>query len=352
LPHRLKFTDLASFSAPSSRAPSSRATEGAAGGAFEVSGVCLDESAAGASPGSHGALVFRARIGDDSGIWRERSGDESDPALALVFADDAAGVWLDPIARDGLVIAKLARAEGAPAAPSAIGFVRDGGDPTLVDGQSVGVSGDGQVALVVDVSRKRLVRVDLADLSSTEVGEIDGGIDPQLAPVVSLDDSGSEALFMDAREERGDASLEGVELHSGVRTRLLGPLPVPSRVCGGFVPDNGGVFALTVRLGETPRARALLLSATGEHELLVADVEQPASTPAFLDAKTAVLPFSAKAWPNATYGPVDVTAIALDGRAPVALTSSGDIRGRVRVSGADLLVEGGATLLRLTAQPR
>jgi hypothetical protein len=330
LTHRLKVTGLPSFAAPARRAPR---------GGHDVSAVCLDDAL--------DALVFRARIDDRVGVWREASGQEPE----LLLGDDEAGVWLEPVARAGLVIATLARPAGAPAAPASIAFWREG-EVTLVDGHSVGVSGDGMVALVVDLARKRLVRVDLADLSKSDVAEIDGAHDPQLAPIVSLDHDGSEALFMDARDERGDASLEGVELSSGARTRLLGPLPAPSRVVAGFAPDDAGVFAVTTTLGAAPRARALLLTTSGERELLSVAAEQPAVAPAFLDASTAVLPFSLKSWPSATYGPVDVTAVALDGRAPVALTSTGDIVGRARVLDGDVIVEGGAALLHLKAQPR
>jgi hypothetical protein len=322
---------LAELGAPEVLRPRLSAREG-----VRVSSVSLDDD----------ALLFRAEGEVTPGIWREpraRGGAGGGEAV-LLFADGSAGeggVLLEPRRAGVHVVAKRATPAGAPSATSQIAVLVNEGAPLVVAGHSVGVSADGSCALVLDLAGKRARRVDLSSLDVDDVGELDGGMDPQLAPLVALDESGAEALFMDAREERCDASLEGLDLATGERTRLLGPLPAPARVVGAFAPDDGGVLVVETRLGDQPSSRVTLLAPSGERELWRGEVTQPASVPAFLDARTALLPLSLAPHPMSTYGPVDLVALGLDGKAPMPLTHSGDVSGTVRLAGERVLVEGG-----------
>jgi hypothetical protein len=287
-------------------------------------------------------LVFRAEgPGLAPGIYSEDPSGELAP-LAL----DEGELHVQPLARGDVVVAKLIAAGGAPAWPRAVRFLRAGAAPLDVPGQSVGVSGDGLVALVVDVLHKRLTRVALADLSTHEVGALEGGMDPQLAPLVALDEHGQEALLMDAREERCDASLEGIDLRSGERTRLLGPLPAPAFVSAAFLPGELGAVALVVEHGERPLARLLVLDEKGAREAWRAAVAQPASVPCVVGPTEVALPLSVKSHGPAHYGPVDLVVVSLKGKAAVPLTQSGEVTGQARLIGRTLIVEGGCALLR------
>lgn len=304
----------------------------------------------GVSLGDDGALWFRAEGDVAGGVYREREGE---PAM-LVLPDEG-GVLLEPRERRGVVVAKRCPPSGAPSFAREILLARPGERSVAVPGQSAALSGDGKVALVVDVPSRTFTRVDLgglgaAALSSEALAGALKGVDPQQAPLLSLDDEGAEALFMDADRPRGEASLYGLSLASGAVRRVYGPVDAPSWVSGAFVPGGRGVLVVTCVYGDAPATRVTWLDAGGEaRELFQASVSAPASVPAFLDEETAVMPLSLKTHPATTYGPVHLVALSLAGTAPVIGTKSGDVRGSARVlSNGTVVVEGGDALLTVT----
>lgn len=294
--------------------------------------------------GAPGDLVFRAEGAVPAGVYRERAGTDAERVLA-----DDGGVWLAPRAHGDVIVARFAATAGAPSAASAIGFLRAGADVVRVPGQAVGVSGDGRVALVIDASARRLRRVDLADLSVTEVGEVGAGVDAQTCGPVALDERGEEALFGDSDGERG--WLSGVALASDARTQVTQPAREPVRLAGAFVPADGGVLVLETRLGETPEARLLVVTPSGAREVFRASVSQPAAVPVFLSPALAALPLSPKPHGAATYGPVDLYAVDLTSGTRRAVTTTGDVSGQPRATRDAIVVEGGEALMLVAYKP-
>lgn len=311
-----------------------------------------DVRVSGISQDDDGALWFRAEGGGvSSGIYRERGAGDAE----LIARDEGGAALFEPRSRGGVIVMKRALPSGAPSYPREIVFAREDGSALVVAGQSVATSGNGRTALVLDVPSKTLTHVDTESLSSREI-KADGlalGMDPQQAPLLALDDEGAEALFFDAGNAAGgsgEAWLCGLSLADGAHSRLLGPIAAPSWLCGAFVPSGRGVLALSCNFGETPSTRMVWLGSDGRtREVFRSAVASPASVPAFLDEDTAVLPLSLAPLAMASYGPVDLVAVSLAGKAPVVITRSGDVSGSARVlANGEVVVEGGATLLRVS----
>lgn len=337
MPHRLSAYGLATFGAVSRLRPRLAGKPGA-----RLSGISTDDE---------GTLWFRADGVDVTpGIYRERRAADAE----LVAQDEGGAVLLEPMARPGVLVLKRAAARGAPAFVSEIVFARDDGKTLVVPGQSVALSADARVALVVDVSGRGLTRIDTVALESREVGagareSLRLGMDPQQAPLLSLDDEGGEALLFDAETARGAASLCGLSLDDDSLSPLYGPIAAPSWASGAFVPKGRGVLVLGCRYGDAPATSLVWLCSDGEvREVFRAAVSVPASVPAFVDENTAVLPLCLGPLASASYGPVDLVAVSLAGKAPVLITRSGDVRGAARVlrDGA-VVVEGGDALLHV-----
>jgi hypothetical protein len=204
------------------------------------------------------------------------------------------------------------------------------------------------VAVVADLGGKTLRRVDLVCRVAESVAPMQGGMDAQLAPLVGVDHRGERAVFMDAREERCDASLELADLVRGGVRCLLPPLSAPGRVCGAFMPGDESVLAMQQRLGDEPRFRLLRVRLDGTTQrVMEAELAQPLSVPVFVGDRTACFPLSLRSHPMATYGPVDLVAMDVDGGTAIPLTRSGEVRGRCRVEGCHVLVEGGNHVVRV-----
>lgn len=313
-------------------------------GGVRVSGVSVDDE---------GALWFRAEGAVAGGVYRER-----ERSAAELAVPDEGGVLLEPLVRRGVVVMKRCPPAGAPSYARDIVFQREGGS-LAVPGQSVALSGDGRVALVVDVPSRTFTVVDVEALTARPIPSIalEGlltAADPQQAPLLSLDERGEEALFHDVDRPHGEASLYGLSLESAEVTRVYGPVSAPSWVSGGFVPGGGGVLVVACGYGDVPSTRVLFLGRDGEgKELFHAPVSAPAGVPAFLDEKTAVMPLSLTTHPSTTYGPVHLVALSLEGKAPVIVTKSGELRGSARVlpSGV-VVVEGGDALITIQPEAR
>jgi hypothetical protein len=285
-------------------------------------------------------LVFRASGAVPAGVYRERATGDAE----CVLSDDA-GVWLEPRLVGDVLLASFCPPAGAPSAVAEIVFARDGGETLRVPGQSVGVSDDGAVALVLDAAAHRLRRVDLRALTTDEVGELSAGVDPQTVGPVALDAHGTEALYADTDGEL--AWLEGLSLADGVHARVTAPVQEPARLLGAFAPDDAGVLAQTVVLGDEPSARVVLVTPAGVREVFTAPVAQPATVPAFLDAEHAVAVLSPAPHRLASYGPTDLFLLSLTSGARQQLTTTGDVRGQPRVSEDAIRIEGGSALLKL-----
>jgi len=331
LPHRRHLEGLPRFGPPETTAPALGRRD-----QVRISGVIA----------RGGDLVFRADGPELApGIYREpRRGGEAD----LLLPDPPGHVLLDPISAGALLAVHRSARGRVPSQIDVIALYDSYGVETVVPGQSIGVAGSGEVAAVVDLGAKLLRRVDLTNRQVTEAAALIGGIDPQLAPIVSLDHAGSAALLMDAREERGDASLLRIDLATGATDILFGPLPAPAWATGAFVPGGDEIIALEMRLGDTPRARVLRCGAGGDRAtLLELQLSQPASTPVLVGPNLVALPLSLAPHPLATYGPVDLVAIPLTGGAVFSVTHAGDVHGRARLVEDALLVEGGSHLIRV-----
>ncbi|MEW5851940.1 MAG: hypothetical protein AB2A00_24345 [Myxococcota bacterium] len=290
-----------------------------------------------------GALVFRAEGSVAPGVYVEEGGKDARPLVL----DSRQSFHVNPVAAGGLVAVHRGQPGRIPALVEEVLFI-DGETVVMrVPGQTVGVSGDGTTALVADVPGKTLHRVDLPTRTRTRAAGFAAGMNPHLAPVLALDVNGKRALFMDAREERCDGSLELLDLESGTVKRLLGPSPAPSRVCGAFSP-SGNMIALEMRVGDTPQFRMLRIQ--GDEPGAVAlklEIAEPLSVPAFLDENHVVLPLTLTTHPNATYGPVELVMVSLVNGTTVPITRGGEVRGRARVEGDAVLLEGGDVVLRI-----
>lgn len=331
MPHRLRAHGLVSYREAELLSPRLARAPG-----VRVSGVSIDDE---------DTLWFRAEGAVTHGIWRERTTGEAE----LVAKDDGA-VLLEPRAVHGCLVVKRCLPAGAPSAANEIVFAREGMTGLALPGQSFAVSGEGRVGLVVDTERGALTRVDLGHLESSAVGSFPAGLDPQREPLLALDDDGGEALFSAPDDKGGGLSLFGLSLDDGQTTRLHGPLPAAAWVTGAFLPNARGVLALVCRFGDTPLTTLLWLFPDGSaRELFRAEVTAPCSVPALIDERAAVLPLSFESHPLATYGPTDLIAVSLEGKAPVRLTRRGDVTGQARVRARGVVVvEGGDALVRVT----
>ncbi len=343
-PHRLSAHGLVSFGSVESLRPRLAAEPG-----VRVSGCSTDDA---------GALYFRAEGGvRAAGVYRERRGED-----AQLLAADAGAVLLEPRVAGGVVVMKRCAPAGAPSFVSEIVFAHEDGRSRVLAGQSVACSADGKIALVLDVPARTLKRVTLSTLEAQEV-RVSGArpgwlasVDPQQAPLLALDAAGAEALCMDVDQPRGAALLYRVSLDDGALMPVLAPLAAPSWVCASFSPRGDGALALSCRYGDEPSTTLTFISAAGKtREVLRTPVTSPASLPAFLDDETALLPLSLTAHGAASYGPVQLVAVSLAGKAPVVAPYDGDLLGAARVlstgEGARVVVvEGGHSLLRVAAR--
>jgi hypothetical protein len=295
-----------------------------------------------------GGVVFRGEGAIQSGIWREKDGQKSQLLL-----EDGDSMWMDPQmvgSQKTVLLVQGLSPSGAPSHFQAAAFIAEGRSPLVLGGQSVGVSHDGRVAVVIDVLKKTLTRVDVDAGTAEKIGTLAGGMDPQLAPLIAVDALGEEALFMDSRKERGDASLMGVDLKTGALSELIPPLPEPSRIGAAFGGGQAGVIAMESRLGSSPQSRLVHLTENGAREIFKVGVAQPAALPLFIDEDTVVALWSLKPHPLSTYGPVDVVLFSLSGKTQTALTQKGDLTGRLCYDDGKLFVEGGSEFLRMDLQ--
>jgi hypothetical protein len=292
-----------------------------------------------------GGLVFRAEGDAQSGIWQEDEAGETQLVL-----EDKGRVFLEPqrAGKSGEVLVVSAAAPaGAPSQISEIAFFRSDDARRVVPGQTVGISGDGRVAVVANVVDKKIVRVDLDTLDENDVAAFEAGMDPQLAPLIALDQKGEEALFMDAREERCDASLVGLNLQTGEATQLVAALPSPARIWAAFGPADAGIVYVSTLLGEETTTRLVHVNDRGDREIFRGPIAQPASLPIFIDEETVMALWSLKPHPTATYGPVDAVMFSLSGKTQVPLTQEGHLKGRLRYERNTLFIEGGHTLIEM-----
>jgi hypothetical protein len=228
-------------------------------------------------------------------------------------------------------------------------FVRGTQVVLEVPGSAVDLDPQGHLAVVLDLTAHLVRVVDLGSLQERLTVPLALGMDPLNPPVVTVSPDGTRALVMDARDERGDASLEDINLRTGEVTRLLGPLPAPSWVAATALPE-GRTLVTTMQAGENPVARLMVLAPPAAPRVLVElPVSQPCTAPLAVGSRVAVALLSLQAHPMATYGPTDVCMLYLDGGVPTPVTRHGALHGRLRVrAGGVVVVEGGAALGVLT----
>lgn len=292
------------------------------------------------------ALLFHAEgPGLAAGVYRQDRDEEAPPAL--LRADDG---WrgLNPRRAGSRILLQLQRASRLSSGVEAIAVLDvDGGELLRLPGQVFATSADGRVAVVMDLPGRALRAVDLDRLAETGVAALDGALDPLLAMEPALAHDGRAVVFMDARHERGDASLEFLDLRSGQRQRLLGPLPVPSWIAASLAPD-GSVLALSCQPGDAPHATLWrIVPGGGRSELLRLAVTQPGGAPIAVDDGVVALLASLAPHPTSTGGPVDLVLVSTTGGALQQVTRHGGLQGTLRGDGAAIVVEGGACAWRV-----
>jgi hypothetical protein len=262
---------------------------------------------------------------------------EEDGAVRRVLGD-AGGFVFGSVRWAGAWIGATKDRPGVPPVTEAIVFVRDGRPPIEVAGRAFGVSGDERFAVVAGAA---LHRVDLEAGTVETLGplvEVDLG-----EPSVAVGASGQTVLVTEGPKP----ALTFIDLSTGARERLVGPIDEDAWIRAAFAPD-GGVVALDMRLGGSPLFRMLYLSrGLAPRELLRSRVAQPDGGVAFAGRSFAVAPLSLEAHPMADYGPVDLVAVPLSGGAQAKVTRTGDVRGTVRATREAVLVEGGEHVLWL-----
>jgi hypothetical protein len=257
----------------------------------------------------------------------------------LVTAEPAGTRITDLVANAASLAVTVSRVDRLPPRVEHV-EVWQGGKAVKVQGQAVALGGD--AAVVVD-QVARVVRCVRAG-EVKEVAALEAGMDRLNPPMVTVSADGLTALCMDARSERGDASLEQVDLVGGGKTRLLGPLPPPSWVAGASSP-SGRVAASVMRLGDAPRFSVVELR-PGREARTVFEVAglQPWGAPVFVTADVVALCCCLAPNPLTFSGEAQVVLVHLDGGAPVPVTQAEGLRGRLHVAQQALWLEGGKRL--------
>lgn len=300
--HRLRTHELPSFRALDAQRPIVARRTGVA-----VHDVTLTDD---------GALLFRASgPGLPGGIYKERS--DGSPELLV---GDAGAIVRAPAMRHQVLV--LIRRRDGLSPPEEVVFVREGAPAVRVPGQTYALSGDGHVGLVADVQGGVITRVDLESLQATEVARLSLGGDPARPPLLCLDETGAEALFMTT--STAGRSLVGLSLEVGEEFVLVGPEPLATWMSGAFVPRDRGVVVVTCLAGEQPATTVSLLGNDGSSRtLLRVPALSPAAIPIITDDGLCVLPLCLEAPSVLSAGAAELIAVSLEGRAPMPLTKNG-----------------------------
>ncbi|MFH1812224.1 MAG: hypothetical protein ABIJ09_26035 [Pseudomonadota bacterium] len=291
------------------------------------------------------SLLFSAEGGGlKPGLYRESV--SGDAAAQLLRADDTWRV-LNPRAVGEHIVVQLQRRQALSSGVEAIAVLDAGGECLRLPGQVLGVGSRGRWVLVMDLGARQLQRIDLQGMTVQHVAELEGALDPLRAVEPALSDDGNTLVFMDVRQERGDASLHWRDLASGASRRLLGPLPAPSWIAASMMPDDS-VVAWSCVLGEDPRGQLWQVVPGGaRRELMSLPVSQPCCAPvAVSDACLAML-VSLEAFPASTQGPVDLALLPLSGGTVQQVTHLGTLQGALRFDQGHVLVEGGGRVWRM-----
>jgi len=284
------------------------------------------------------ALIYRAEGGLPPGIYAE----DGAGGARMLLPDSSENLHITPVVAGPLLAVHRARTGRIPPLVEEIVFTFQGSEVLVVPGQCVGISGDGRVALVADVVGKTLHRVDLMHRHAAPVADMVGGMLPHLAPVMGLNRDGTQAVFMDARDERCDGSLEWLDLRSGERKQLLPPLEAPGRVCAAFSPNGRQLVVMEMRMAQGPDFRLSVLDGDAPlRQVLQLDLAQPLHAPAFVNEHVLAVPLALTAHEGTTYGALDLVAVDLRNGETRKLTQSGEVHGRVRVFDSAVMVEGG-----------
>lgn len=302
LSHRLRTHELPSFRTLDAQRPAIALRTGVA-----VHDVTLADD---------GALLFRASgPGLPGGIYKERS--DGSPELLV---GDAGAIVRTPAMRHQVLV--LIRRRDGLSPPEEVVFVREGAPAIRIPGQTYALSGDGHVGLVANVQSGVLTRVDLGTLQAREVARLSLGGDPARPPLLCLDETGAEALFMTT--SNAGRSLVGLSLEEGEEIVLVGPEPLAPWMSGAFVPRDRGVVTVTCLAGEQPATTVSLLGNDGSRRtLLRVPALSPAAIPLVTDDGLCVLPLCIESPSVQGAGAAELVAVSLEGKAPVPLTKNG-----------------------------
>ncbi|MFO0728160.1 MAG: hypothetical protein U1E65_30545 [Myxococcota bacterium] len=284
-----------------------------------------------------GELVYRVPAGLGAGAEGR-----------LLIADPERARYLSAESAGELIIAKRIVRGMIPPIPEAIVFLRGGGALLEVPGQCFAISRRAKRAVVADLRSGALWCVDLRRLPSDprRIGTIEGVLEPRFELPMWLSDDGEVLLYPEAGADRSGSRLIRLDLGTGRKRVVYGPISGPAWVSGIRTPGapSGRILSLTLRLAPRPRFELRL----AERLLLALDQPQPSHPPTLVGPDHVAMVLSPEPSVAGSPGPSDLYLVSLRAGVLHRLTSTGDVRGRTRLEGEQLFVEGGSAVLRAT----
>jgi hypothetical protein len=282
-------------------------------------------------------LAYRSESASPPGIYLQDAPDSA----RLLLGDTTQSIYTKPVVAGNMLCVHRCKAGASIPMAEEILFLEQGELQLHIPGQSVGISAQGGVAVVADLRGKSLYRADLEARDVTRVCRMNAGMTAPPVPIIGVNHDGTETVFMDATEDRCNGSLEWVDMRSGEKQRLRGPLPAPGMLAASFSPEGRRLAILEQRLAPLPSFRLTVAAMDGgEQELLTLTAPQPLTAPAFLDAHTLALPLALPLSPGVQWVAADITTATLF---TLAVALSADVR--CRAGNGCLWLEGGPTVL-------
>ena len=289
-----------------------------------------------------GAFMHRGVL-----IYRGERGLCAGPEGRSVHPDPEGWCYLGAQSAGSVIIAKKAKHRMVPPIAEAVVFLRAGqGEVASFPGQCFVVSPGARRAVVADLRSGELSAIDLRTFTARSLGKIEGALEPRYELPLWLSDDGAVLLYLETEAEQSGSRLIRLDLETGRKRLVWGPIAGPSWISGIRLPGapSGRILSLTMRLAPRPRFELHL----GDSLLLELDQPQSRHPPTIVGSSHVAMVLSPERSPFASYGPSDLYLVPLRAGVLHRLTQSGDVRGRTRLEDGAIWVEGGTEVLRVS----
>lgn len=289
-----------------------------------------------------GAFIHRGAL-----VYRGERGLCAGPDGRSLHPDPEGWCYLGAQSAGELIVAKKAKCRMVPPIAQQIVFLREGhGEVAAFPGQCFALSRGAKRAVVADLRSGALSVVDLRSFSARSLGAIEGALEPRYELPLWLSDDGAVLLYLETAAEQSASRLIRLDLETGRKRLVWGPIAGPAWVSGIRLPGapSGRILSLTMHLAPRPRFELHL----GDSLLLALDQPQPSHPPTIVGPDHVAMVLSPERSPFASYGPTDLYLVPLRAGVLHRLTQRGDVRGRTRLEGGAIWVEGGSEVLRVS----